>query len=68
MVWLGCIGIMTLALGVFYFFLPTSLKLMDEWGKDVVVTVEHTLKYHKLLGILFLLAAVAMIYIGFVLT
>ena len=67
MEWLGYIGIATLVLGLLYLFAPGFLRVLDEWGKEIFVTVEQTIKYHIWIGLLFVISSAAMIYIGFVL-
>ena len=65
MLWLGIIGIISLILGLIYLLGPGAITKLDELGKNVLISIDHTLKYHIWVGIFFAVAGAVMIYLGF---
>lgn len=65
MEWLIYIGVVSLFLGALYLFPADVIKKIDEWGKNVILTVDQTLGHRLWFGFFFIVAGVAMITIGF---
>ena len=66
MLWHGPVGIVALILGILHFISPKTVCKIDDFGKHMVVSMEHMVMRHpKKLGVFYLLAAVLLIYVGF---
>ncbi|MFH0731533.1 MAG: hypothetical protein V2A72_01250 [Candidatus Omnitrophota bacterium] len=62
----GLIGIVALALGILHFTSTDTICKIDEIGKKVIITMDKMVKkYPKRLGVLYIIAATFLIYVGF---
>lgn len=66
MVWFGVAGIVALILAALHFFSSETIRKMDKFGSNVIITMEDMVKKHpKWLGFFYLIGGAVLVYFGF---
>ncbi|MFH1411835.1 MAG: hypothetical protein ABIG55_04230 [Candidatus Omnitrophota bacterium] len=62
--WFAAIGIISFVLSFLYFFMPETVKKMDEIGRKAVLDHTEILDKRRMIGLFYLLAGIGLVYMG----
>ena len=63
--WITGVGLLAIVMSFFYFFRPEQVEKMDEFGNKIIVSTERLLEKRMIIGLLCLVAGIAMVYAAF---